>query len=305
MNLDKPNVEPEIPENLQSTPLEPVVTPVPETIQKKVGKSFANVGDYLWREWIRPIGEAVVIAVVITTFIFTTVAISGSSDLPNIYDGERVFVPKYEMWLSKLGIMSYKRGDLVVLKPPKDAGRVQPLPVIGSFIPSLTYKPFYIKRIVGVPGDKILLDKGILTINGTKINENHTVAYWKKQQSFDDCSYQTNSEFWNFHKAAEANKLRPESPCGDEKAKLGYKLTPYVLKANQYFVMGDNRSPGGSEDSRIFGPITQDEVAGRATFVWWPLFRRDESTKELKFNWRVLPRPAAFDALNKGLPQPK
>ena len=302
MNPDKPNPEQEIPDTISSPPLEPVVV---EPIKKKASKVFAHLGDYLWREWVRPIGEAVIIAVVITTFVFTTVAISGSSDLPSIRDGERVFVPKYEMWFSKLGIMSYKRGDLVVLKPPKDAGRIQPMPLIGNLIPSLTYKPFYIKRIVGVPGDKISLEKGILTVNGVKVNENHTVNYWKKQQSFDDCSYLANSDYWNFHKAAEANKLRPESPCGEEKAKAGYKITPFLLKNNQYFVMGDNRSPGGSEDGRAFGPVTLNDLAGRATFVWWSPFRRDEKTGQLVFNMRTLPRPVAFDALNKGLPQPK
>ncbi|MFN3267110.1 MAG: signal peptidase I [Deinococcales bacterium] len=276
-----------------------------QNIGKKPKKIFANIGDYLWREWVRPIGEAVIIAVVITTFVFTTVAISGNSDLPSIRDGERVFVPKYEMWLSRLGIMSYKRGDLVVLKPPKDAGRVQPIPLLGDVFRNLTYKPFYIKRIVAVPGDSIVLEKGILTVNGTKVNENHTVAYWKKQQSFDDCSYLANSDFWNFNRAAEANKLRPESPCADAKPNPNYKATPFVLKPNQYFVMGDNRSPGGSEDGRAFGPVTLEELAGRATFVWWPFFRRDESSKQLVFNMRPLPRPEAFDNLNKGLPQPK
>jgi signal peptidase I len=300
MNQDKDNsvLEPQVvsPENTSTEAQTPL---------KKSKKAFANIGDYLWREWVRPIGEAVIIAVVITTFVFTTVAISGSSDRPNIQDGERVFVPKYEMWLSRLGIMSYKRGDLVVLKPPKDAGRVQPIPVLGNFFPNLTYKPFYIKRIVAVPGDTISLEKGILMVNGTKINETHTVSYWKKQQSFDDCSYLANSDFWNFNKSAEANKLRPESPCGEGKPNPNYKITPFVLKANQYFVMGDNRSPGGSEDGRAFGPVTLEELAGRATFVWWPLFRRDDTTKQLVFNMRQLPRPEAFEKLNKGLPQSK
>lgn len=302
------NPDPKENEIAQPTqPLEPVANPKLEPVAnpKKAKKVFANIGDYLWREWVRPIGEAVIIAVVITTFVFTTVAISGSSDLPNIHDGERVFVPKYEMWLARLGIMKYTRGDLVVLKPPKDAGRVQPLPLIGNIFPNLTYKPFYIKRIVAIAGDTVSLEKGILTVNGTKINEVHTVPYWKKKQSFDDCSYLANSEYWNFNKAAEANKLRPESPCGEEKAKPGYKISPFTLKPDQYLVMGDNRSPGGSEDGRAFGPVTSSELAGRATFVWWPLFRRDEATNQLVFNWRTIPRPAAFDALNKGLPQPK
>ena len=68
-------------------------------IKKQPTKGF---GTYLWKEWVRPIGEAVIIALVITTFLFTTVAIQGMSDMPTVKDGERVFVPKYETWLGKL-----------------------------------------------------------------------------------------------------------------------------------------------------------------------------------------------------------
>ncbi len=289
---------------LETAVVESTVEPSPQP-KGKSKKTFRNFGDYIWREWVRPIGEAVVIAVVITTFVFTTVAISGSSDLPNINDGERVFVPKYEMWLARMGIMSFKRGDLVVLKPPKDAGRVQPIPLLGNVFQNLTYKPFYIKRIVAVGGDTVSMERGIVTVNGTKINETHTVKYWKEKQSFDDCSYLSNSDFWNFNKAAEKNKLRPESPCADGKPNPLYKITPFTLKNSQYLVMGDNRSPGGSEDGRAFGPVTLEELAGRATFVWWPLVRRDEKTQQLVLNLRSLPRPAAYEALNSNQPQPK
>jgi signal peptidase I len=289
-------------------PSEIVADPIPPS-KKPKKKEFRGFGDYLWREWVRPIGEAVIIALVITTFVFTTVAISGSSDLPTVYDGERVFVPKYEMWLARTGIMSFKRGDLVVLKPPKDSGRVQPVPLIGNFVPSATYKPFYIKRIVGVPGDSIQLERGILTINGTRLNENHTVPYWKKQNNFDDCSYLANSNFWSFRDLKKidpkAEAQLPESPCGEAKGQAPVKAVPLKLKPGEYFVMGDNRSPGGSEDSRAFGQVTLEELAGRATFVWWPIMRRDETTKELKVNLRTLPRPQAFEALNSGQPQPK
>ncbi|HET8985417.1 MAG TPA: signal peptidase I, partial [Trueperaceae bacterium] len=58
-----------------------------------------------------------------------------------------------------------------------------------------------------------------------------------------------------------------------------------------YFVMGDNRSAGGSEDSRYFGPIDAIAIAGRATAVIWPPRRDGE------WNWRGLPAPAAFDAV--------
>ena len=282
-------------------PETPVVSSeVPVGKRKKV---FKNAGDYVWREWVRPIGEAVIIALVITTFVFTTVAIQGSSDTPNIHDGERVFVPKYETWLAKIGLMSFKRGDLVVLKPPKDYGRIAPIPLIGNVLPSATYKPFYIKRIVAVPGDKVRLERGQLYVNDIKISETHTVPYWKARQNYDDCSYLANSDFWTFRDSKDVPKNRPESPCSENNVK-NYKPQDFQLSDKQYFVMGDNRSPGGSEDGRAFGPIVRDEIAGRATFVWWPPVTRDETTGAIKFNMRTLPRPPAFQALNDGAPQP-
>ncbi len=282
------------------TPETPVSSPV---LTGKKKKSFKNVPDYLWREWVRPIGEAVIIALVITTFVFTTVAIQGSSDMPNIRDGERVFVPKYETWLAKIGLMSFKRGDLIVLKPPKDYGRVQPIPLIGNVIPTATYKPFYIKRIVGIPGDKVRLERGQLYVNDVKVIEEHTVPYWKSKQNFDDCSYLANSDFWTFRATKDIPKNRPESPCGDTAAKPA-KQQNFQLSSTQYMVMGDNRSPGGSEDGRAFGPIVRDEIAGRATFVWWPPVNRNETTGAIEFNMRFLGRPAAFEALNNNQPQP-
>ena len=67
-----------------------------------------------------------------------------------------------------------------------------------------------------------------------------------------------------------------------------------------YFVIGDNRSAGGSEDSRVFGPVPLDEFSGRATFVWWPLFTRD-AAGNVKLNLRALPRPEGFAKLDRQL----
>lgn len=256
-------------------------------------------GNYLWKEWVRPIGEAVIIALVITTFLFTTVAIQGMSDMPTVKDGERVFVPKYETWLSKLGLMSFKRGDLIVLKPPKDAPQsTRPLPVVDKVFEALrstplvkivpstpTYRPYFIKRIVAIAGDVVKLENGKLSVNGVQVHETHNIPYWQSEDNFDDTSYLANSKSWPFRKT------------GDSKAE-------YTVPKNHYFVMGDNRSPGGSEDSRVFGPVTADEFSGRATFVWWPLVSRDEKTGQVKLNMRTLPRPEAFQALNDGKPQP-
>ena len=265
----------------------------------KVKPRSGGFGNYLWKEWIRPIGEAVIIALVITTFLFTTVAIQGESDQPSIQNSERVFVPKYETWLSKIGVMSFKRGDLIVLKPPKDAPQsTRPLPVldkifewlrmtpIANIVPSTpTYRPYFIKRIVAVAGDVIKMENGKLTINNIQMHETHNIPYWQSIDRFDDTSYLSNSKSWPFR------------PTNNSKVE-------YTVPKNKYFVMGDNRSPGGSEDSRVFGPVTSDEFSGRATFVWWDIVRPDIVTGKNKFNMRTLPRPEAYQALNDNKPQP-
>jgi signal peptidase I len=279
--------------------------------------ALAGFGQTLWKEWIRPIGEAVIIALVLTTFVFTTVAIDGASDEPNVHHGERVFVPKYETWLARIGIGSFKRGDLVVLKPPKDSPHSdRPVPFISNFFPNARYRPFFIKRIVGIPGDRLKMINGLLQINGIKINEKHNVGFWRSvkgsdgQPLWDNTSGLSNSKDWSFTGAK-------FNAAGE-----------YVVPKGKYFVMGDNRSLGGSEDSRYFGPIALEEFAGRATFVWWSPVAKAQEIKatassgaqgkswwlyeheklnddflkgpfSLHFMMRPLTRPEAFDVLNK------
>jgi signal peptidase I len=285
-----------------------------EAAPVKPTKPRLGVGQYLWKEWVRPIGEAVIIAVFVTTFIFTTVAIQGNSDQPNVFNNERVFVPKYETWLHKLGVGSFQRGDLVVLKPPQGSpSSVKPMPIISNFVPSATYRPYFIKRIVGVSGDRIRLVKGQLYVNDIKVEETHTTSYWKAINNWDKDSGLASSDEWYFR---------------DEKERA--KKTDYVVPKGQFFVMGDNRSIGGSEDSRVFGPVKLDDFSGRAVFVWWPPVAQvktitakasdghelswdrplesdysgkleDAKNAQFKMRLRVLSRPEAFVKLNKQL----
>jgi signal peptidase I len=297
-----------IPNSTSSLPVSNALGSTPVKASPLVG-----FGTMLWKEWIRPIGEAVIIALVLTTFVFTTVAIDGASDEPNVHHGERVFVPKYETWLARIGIGSFKRGDLVVLKPPKDSPHSdRPVPFISNFFPNARYRPFFIKRIVGIPGDRLKMVNGLLEVNGIKINETHNVGFWRSVKGsdgkplWDNTSGLSNSKDWSFNGAK-------FNAAGE-----------YVVPKGKYFVMGDNRSLGGSEDSRYFGPIALEEFAGRATFVWWPPVANAQEIKAtaasgaqgkswwlydhekinddfLKgpYSLRPLTRPEAFDVLNK------
>lgn len=235
----------------------------------------------LWKEVLEPI----VFAVVITQFLATLVGVDGNSMMPNLRNRERVFVPKYETWLHKAGIGNFKRGDIVIFKPPTTS-------LNHSFFGLWQYRPFLIKRLIGLPGDKISISGGEVTVNGQKLDASWTTDYWRQQGCWD-----TQSSL--------ANSIIASSPIGLEPQQ------EITVPAGQYFVMGDNRHPEGSEDSRMFGPVPLKDIAGRAAAVVWPIMRKanakydcaQNTVGELsgpnELNWRMLSRPEAFSLFNK------
>ncbi|MDX2007016.1 MAG: signal peptidase I [Meiothermus sp.] len=221
---------------------------------------------YLFLEWLRPVGEAILLAFLLTTFLFTTVGVVGTSDLPNLQNGQRLFVPKYQTWLHRFGLGSFKRGDLVVVRPNAASPyAVQPMPFFGQW--GATFRPYFIKRIVGLPGDRLRMEGGQLYLNGRPVEEAHTVPFWRHLNQLDTESDRANSDRWPFR----------EGQTGE-----------YTVPPGNYFVMGDNRSFGGSEDSRGFGPIPLGQIGGKATFVLWP------PVQDGKLAWRSLETPEAF-----------
>jgi signal peptidase I len=109
-----------------------------------------------------------------------------------------------------------QRGDIIILRPPADNSKD------------------FIKRVIALPGEKLLIRDSVVYINGHRLDEPYLPDKW------------TTLNNW--------------SPSGPEGT---------VMAANQFFVMGDNRNR--SQDSRYFGPIGRDRIDGRAWFRIWPL----------------------------------
>ena len=130
-------------------------------------------------------------------------------------EGDRIFVDK----------LSYrfhppKRGDIIVFKYPLDR------------------KKDFVKRLVGLPGDKIKIDAGKLIINGKEM---------------DDPPF---SEHYYYN--------RNDWPYGKEGQII-------EVPAKNYFAMGDNSAQ--SSDSRYWGFVPEKNMVGKAFFIWWPLNR--------------------------------
>ncbi|SMB92562.1 signal peptidase I [Deinococcus hopiensis] len=243
----------------------------------------------LWKEVLEPI----VFAVVITQFLATLVGVDGVSMMPNLRDRERVFVPKYETWLHKAGVGEFSRGDIVIFKPPREAA-AQASNLTKSAFGLWNYRPFLIKRLIGLPGDRVKVSGGEVFVNGQKLNAGWTTDYWKAQGCWD-----TESDLANNAASAAAGILQDQPEI--------------TVPEGHYFVMGDNRTAGGSEDSRLFGTVPRRDVAGRAAAVIWPIMRKqnvkydctaghvDSFSGPNVLNWRALARPEAFGALKSQL----
>ncbi|MCX6757590.1 MAG: signal peptidase I [Candidatus Nomurabacteria bacterium] len=153
---------------------------------------------------------AIIIVIPIRVFIAQPFIVSGSSMIPTFQDRQYLIIDEISYRFS-----DPKRGDVIVFHYPNDPSK------------------FFIKRIIGLPNEKIELTKGEVTI----INNDRPEGFKLDQSFIENHSYETDA--------------------------------PYQLKDKEYFVMGDNRS--GSYDSRAWGAVPQKLITGRVLLRLLPL----------------------------------
>lgn len=238
-----------------------------------------------WKDWLSPIA----FALLFTQFGVSATRVDGVSMMPNLRNGEEVVIPKLEGWAHRFGLGSYHRGDIVVFKPPREAASEWTRVYRGLPLP-WAYRPYLIKRVIGVAGDRIHIAAGQVTVNGKLLNAHWTQDFWRTQGCLDTTSAEANAAVTGlFPNAAADNSL--------------------TVPPGSLFVMGDNRSPGGSLDSRFFGTVPVQDVAGRAVLSVWPILRKSQAAAVCfsadpknsvttsgpsELNLRVLTAPAAF-----------
>src|ERR1043165_4023494 len=100
--------------------------------------------------WFRDLFLSVLIAIVVILFLYQPVKVEGTSMMPSLIDQERIFINKF---LYKFGIGDIQRGDMVVFYYPADPSKS------------------YIKRVIGLPGDSVAVEDGIVFVNGKRLEE--------------------------------------------------------------------------------------------------------------------------------------
>ena len=198
----------------------------------------------LWREWLRPLAAAIVVVGSLRTAVADWNDVPTGSMKPTILEGERIVVNKlaYDLKLpfTRVRLARWdepRRGDVVVLFSPQDGKRL-------------------VKRIVGVPGDRLEARGGRLAVNGRPFAyEAADVATRDEIGALGDAHLVLTE--W----LGDRSHLVMHAPVPFAPRTFG----PVVVPEDSYFVMGDNRDE--SFDSRFFGLVPRDAITGRAVAI--------------------------------------
>ncbi len=196
-------------------------------------------------EFLASLAGVLVTGLFIITFVVQAFEIPSSSMENTLLIGDHVFVNRVQFspptsWLGPLlPYRQIRRGDIVVFLSPAEPGL------------------YVVKRIIGIPGDRIHLQDAVVYRNGEKLNEPYVI-----------------------HTLGDSNPYRdnfPAVPPGDSNVNVNpdWALAlpqhidhgDLVVPADSYFAMGDNRDV--SYDSRFWGFIPRPNVIGRPLFIYW------------------------------------
>lgn len=194
-------------------------------------------------EYARSFFPVLLVVLVVRSFLGEPYQIPSESMVPTLEVGDFILVNKYAYGL-RLPVLGTKivevgepqRGDIMVFIPPHDPR-------------------YFIKRVIGIPGDHIRIDNNVLYINGVR-------AKYQYVQQFQA----------DFMGASRPVLIREYQETFDGRTHRTFRYPfnepprEWRVPEGSYFMMGDNR--GRSEDSRVWGFASESNIVGKAVAIW-------------------------------------
>jgi len=207
-----------------------------------------------WSEVVKSLSGTLVIAIFVVTFIVQAFQIPSESMEKTLLIGDYLLVDKLHfgqdsLWDKVIPYRLVRRGDIVVFHYPVD--------------PSV----HFVKRVVGIPGDKLRLIDRRVYVNGAPLNEPY-VHYFRPHDSYRD----------EFPRLDLAVMPSVSGTWWTQMQKLVVD-NQLIVPEGYYFVMGDNRDD--SLDSRYWGFVPRENIVGRPLLIYWSIQTPDPRGAQL------------------------
>ena len=206
-----------------------------------------------WRESAESILVAVMVALLLRSFVVEAFKIPSGSMIPTLAIGDQIFVNKFiygiRVPFTSIRLIEFdrpQRGEVIVFRFPGDESQD------------------FIKRVVGLPGDQIEVRRGVVYVNDAELPRERLGRrmYWDRSDLTGDWSQKEAIVYQELSDTGTYEVL--QDPTIDVRAR---DLNPYIVPQDSVFVMGDNRDH--SHDSREWGSLPISNILGRSLFVWW------------------------------------